>query len=339
MCTGYGGLDLAVMEVYGTRLAWCADNDPHVSKILDERFPLVTNLGDLTAVDWTTIPRADIVTAGFPCTDISYAGRGAGLREDTRSGLWFTIVKALRILRPDLVFVENVPALRSRGLDRVLGDLASLGYDTAWTSLRASDIGVPHRRERIFILAAHPDGQRPPRRHEPRSPQGSRPHPQPAGRGLRIPPADTSGLQSERWRDPEVLAEPPGTPAASTSPSARDRHQAPQFSDPRTDGCRRAILLDPAGQQADFGAYKPAIRYWEAVSGRPAPYPTEIGTRGQSRLSARFVEWMMGLPDGWVTGVDLSRTAHMRALGNGVVPQQAAAALEHLADLLGEDRS
>jgi DNA (cytosine-5)-methyltransferase 1 len=74
------------------------------------------------------------------------------------------------------------------------------------------------------------------------------------------------------------------------------------------------------------GAYEPAILGWETILGRPAPQPTETGTRGQPRLSARFVEWMMGLPAGWVTDLPLTRAAQMRLLGNGVVPQQAIAA-------------
>src|SRR3954463_10496798 len=88
MCTGYGGLDLAARTVYGGELGWCADNDPHASVLLARRFPDVPNLGDLTAVDWTRVPAVDIVTAGFPCQDISFAGRGAGIQEGTRSGLW-----------------------------------------------------------------------------------------------------------------------------------------------------------------------------------------------------------------------------------------------------------
>ena len=76
----------------------------------------------------------------------------------TRSGLWLTIAGGLRVLRPKLVILENVAALRSRGLDRVLGDLAALGYDAQWTSLRAADVGAAHRRERAFILAFRPEG-------------------------------------------------------------------------------------------------------------------------------------------------------------------------------------
>jgi DNA (cytosine-5)-methyltransferase 1 len=76
-----------------------------------------------------------------------------------------------------------------------------------------------------------------------------------------------------------------------------------------------------------WGSYEPAIRRWEAITGRTAPYPTEIGTRGQSRLSAAFSEWMMGLPAGVVTDLGLPYTAQHRLIGNGVVPQQANAAL------------
>jgi DNA (cytosine-5)-methyltransferase 1 len=156
MCTGYGGLDLAVMAVLNARLAWCADPDPHAARVLAARFPQVPNLGDLRAVDWAAVPAVDLVTAGFPCQDISAAGAGAGITEGTRSGLWMHIAEALRQLRPAGVLVENVAALRSRGLARVTGDLAGLGYDTQWASLRASDAGAAHRRARLFILAVRP---------------------------------------------------------------------------------------------------------------------------------------------------------------------------------------
>ena len=80
----------------------------------------------------------------------------------------------------------------------------------------------------------------------------------------------------------------------------------------------------------DFGPYAAAIHRWEAVIGRPAPSPTEPGSNGRPRLSPRFVEFMMGLPEGWVTGVGIPRSAQLKALGNGVVPAQAALALAML---------
>jgi DNA (cytosine-5)-methyltransferase 1 len=83
--------------------------------------------------------------------------------------------------------------------------------------------------------------------------------------------------------------------------------------------------------------YTPAIRRWEAILGRPAPCPTELGRSGQLRLNPAFVEWIMGLPEGFVTDIDLPRNAHMRILGNGVVPQQATAALSQLCIQAGQE--
>jgi DNA (cytosine-5)-methyltransferase 1 len=153
LCTGYGGLDIAVLAIFGGRLTWCADNDKHVSTILAARYPDVPNLGDLTALNWNEISAVDVLCAGFPCQDISFSGRGAGIEKGARSGIWKNIVTGIRELRPTIIVVENVAAIRSRGLGRVLRDLAEVGYDTNWTSLRASDVGSAHRRERVFILA------------------------------------------------------------------------------------------------------------------------------------------------------------------------------------------
>jgi site-specific DNA-cytosine methylase len=98
--------------------------------------------------------RADLVVAGgFPCQDISAAGRGQGL-SGARSGLWREFARIVREIRPGFVFVENSPMLVSRGLERVLGDLAACGYDAVWRVLAASDVGARHLRERIWIAAA-----------------------------------------------------------------------------------------------------------------------------------------------------------------------------------------
>ena len=97
------------------------------------------------------------------------------------------------------------------------------------------------------------------------------------------------------------------------------------------------LMLPSAVQPSRWGQYAPAIARWEATIGRPAPAPTETTTKGTQRLSPRFVEWMMGLPEGWVTGRGLSRPEQLKCLGNGVVPQQAAAATAAwLADTLSE---
>lgn len=101
----------------------------------------------------------DLVSGGFPCTDISLAGKGAGI-DGEKSGLWREMARVIREVQPRFVFVENVRALVSRGLDRVLGDLADLGFDAEWDCFRASDVGAPHKRERLFILAYRPSPRR-----------------------------------------------------------------------------------------------------------------------------------------------------------------------------------
>ena len=156
LCSGYGGLDLAVMAVTGARLAWTAETDRYAAGVLAHHWPGVPNLGDITALNWARVPPVDLVTAGWPCQDISYAGPGAGITEGTRSGLWLHIADGLRRLRPSYVYLENVAALRTRGLAKVLGDLAEIGYDTQWTCLRAADAGAPHRRDRLLVLAVRP---------------------------------------------------------------------------------------------------------------------------------------------------------------------------------------
>jgi DNA (cytosine-5)-methyltransferase 1 len=156
LCSGYGGLDLAVIAVTGARLSWVAETDRYAAGVLAHHWADVPNLGDVTALDWAKVPPVDLVSVGWPCQDISYAGPGAGIAEGTRSGVWLTIADGLRRLRPSYLFLENVAALRTRGLGRVLGDLAALGYDAQWTCLRASDAGAPHRRARLLILGVRP---------------------------------------------------------------------------------------------------------------------------------------------------------------------------------------
>jgi DNA (cytosine-5)-methyltransferase 1 len=288
LCTGYGGLDMAVMAVFGGRLAWCADNDRHVATILARRFPGVPNHGDIRTLDWQTVEPIDIVCAGFPCQDISTAGRGAGIKRGTRSGIWINIEQGIRLLQPKLVIVENVAAIRRRGIDRVLGDLAALGYDTVWTSLRASDVGAAHRRERVFMLAYQPDGQ------------------------TFLAAANTGSQRRQR------------RPAGSQTPSGRPPGRSER---PGHNAVPRRLGTTAI---SSWGPYQAAIRRWELVVGRLAPLAVERGTRGQARLSPAFSEWLMGLPAGFVTDLGLPYGAQHRAIGNGVVPQQAEAALMQL---------
>ena len=114
------------------------------------RFPIWDDVQTFDGNPWRG--RVDVVSGGFPCQDISAAGKGAGI-DGARSGMWFHMARIVREVRPRFVFVENSPMLTSRGLGRVLGDLAAMGYDAEWGVLGADDVGGPHQRERIWILA------------------------------------------------------------------------------------------------------------------------------------------------------------------------------------------
>ena len=132
---------------------YCSDIELYCQKLYQLRFPDSIQLGDISKIDFEQLPKGEwIITGGFPCQDISIAGKGAGI-EGERSGLWFEMWRAIRVLRPRFVIAENVGAITFRGLDRVLSSLAEIGYDAEWQDIRAEDLGAPHKRERIWIIA------------------------------------------------------------------------------------------------------------------------------------------------------------------------------------------
>lgn len=151
--SGIGGLELGLERTGGFKTIWNCEIDPYASVVLKKHWPDVPNLGDITKVEWGTVEKPDLICGGFPCQDISVAGKGKGIKEGTRSGLWFRFAEAIRALRPRYVLAENVPMLANRGLDIVLCSLAEIGYDAEWFNLSAADVGAWHRRERIFIIA------------------------------------------------------------------------------------------------------------------------------------------------------------------------------------------
>lgn len=151
LCTGYGGLDLAVMEHFGASVIWHSEIDKHAAAVAAQRFPGIPNLGDLKTVDWGDVERPDILTAGYPCQPFSQAGLRKG-HEDERH-LWPYIADAVRTLRPRLVVCENVRNHLRIGFREVLADLADMGFDAEWGVVRASDAGAPHQRSRLFFAA------------------------------------------------------------------------------------------------------------------------------------------------------------------------------------------
>ncbi|MFE7072324.1 DNA cytosine methyltransferase [Streptomyces sp. NPDC057620] len=382
LCAGYGGLEEAIRAGIGGQVAAFAENDPHAAAVFAAHHSGVPNLGDITAVDWRTVRdlyRPDVVAAGFPCRNISNAGRRDGIHGQW-SRVWKNVAAAVGVLRPRLVFLENVAALRSRGLDVVAADLAAIGYDVRWTCVRAGDpeIGAPHPRDRWFAIGhpadAHPDhlGRHWRPRHLPETQgwaepahRGHAPAGAPGGVSLLPTPKASDSTGTANFRAD-------GTPYGSgyghtltdrvrmllPTLAARDRKSGasnllgrnarplnevvvnllprPKASDGPHGGPNQrdtsgryylpgqAVRLDDRWVAGDGTDYGPAICRWEYITGRPAPCPTEPGTRGNRRLAPVFVEWLMGLPAGWVTAVPgIPRKEQLKILGNGVVPQQA----------------
>jgi DNA (cytosine-5)-methyltransferase 1 len=442
MFAGMGGLDLAVADVLGTELAWYAEHEPPsgdnprptqaAARVMGHRFPGVPNLGDVQAVSWPAVPPVDVLTGGFPCTDVSTAGRQAGIAPGTRSGMWKHMADAIDHLRPRLVVIENVRGLLSaravrsheaadpepdplwqyvedddeqatpdptgddvgsddgdvgggddpgpvllRALGAVLGDLADLGYDAAWHGIRAADIGACHGRFRVFIVAWPAAGSEdggvaatglilpptPDATHGRRTTRTSLLLPgvvellatptASIAKGGR--PQDSKGKRDLRL---DLLPTPTATPyghqrslsdGAAVRPSldtlARDGAllPTPRATDgakggPNQRGSTGDLMLPSAVQPERWGIYSPAVARHEVIFGRAAPEPTETGRKGGRRLSPRFVEWMMMLPDGWVCDAPgVTRTDQLKILGNGVVPAQAAAALRYLLAVAGQD--
>ncbi len=281
LCSGIGGIELGVERATGARTVWHAEVDPHASAVLARHWPGVPNLGDLTAVDWAGVEPVDVLTAGYPCQPFSHAGLRQG--EDDDRHLWPAVRDAVGVLRPRFVLLENVRGHLSLGFGRVLGDLADLGFDAEWQVLRSSDVGAPHRRERVFIAASDADGE----------PLGAQPFGE-RGSGDQV----VAGLDRQAAADADG-GRLEGCPQRDGEPEGQEGHHV--------------IGMD-ADRRGPWGAYRPAVERWERLT-RPAPLLTD----DRGRLSPPFVEWMLGYPEDWVDG--LGRTAALRCLGNSVQPQ------------------
>jgi DNA (cytosine-5)-methyltransferase 1 len=150
LCSGYGGLDMAVEQHFSAKTAYWSDIDKTACDVMAARFPDAQPIGDLTTLDLTLL-HADVVTAGYPCQPFSNAGQRKGTNDDRH--LWPYIRNTISVLRPKFVVLENVAGHLSLGAAAVVGDLAALGYDAKWTVVRASDVGAPHQRKRWFCVA------------------------------------------------------------------------------------------------------------------------------------------------------------------------------------------
>jgi DNA (cytosine-5)-methyltransferase 1 len=155
--SGIGGIELG-FEREGFETKWFIENNLYCQEVLKEHFPKANIYGDIKTVNFSRLEKVDILTGGFPCQDISIAGKKKGIKGE-RSSLWKYYSNAICLFRPRFAVIENVSNIINLGLNVVLADLAKNGYDAEWFTLSASDFGALHRRERIFIVA-YPSSKR-----------------------------------------------------------------------------------------------------------------------------------------------------------------------------------
>lgn len=277
LCSGYGGLDMAVEAFFDAETIWMSDVDKYASIAISERWNK-PNLGDLTQVDWFKVEPVDILTAGYPCQPFSQAGQRKGSK-DVRH-IWPHIAQIISQIRPRIVILENVRGHLSLGFKEVLKDLAQLGYDAKWRIVRASDVGAPHQRARLFIIAY----------------------------------SDSHAHSQPRRTDRSVY----GTTSQVINRSDRQEHRGRGENVGNTNNQQ----LSPDRQVSQLGW---RFNTRSEMCLREIPSPLVDG-----KLNTKYVEYMMGLPEGWVTDLPISRSQQFKMLGNGVVPQQAYEALSQM---------
>jgi len=289
-------------------------------------FPIWDDVRTFDGEPWRG--HVDVISGGFPCQDISAAGAGAGI-DGAKSGLWVEMARIIREVRPRYALVENSPMLASRGLGRVLGDLAEMGFDARWGVFSAAEVGAPHLRERIFILASdsHRVG---------RDGGGLQPERQPRGSNTAVagddgPRGDASNAHGPRQLQPEGRepegrrragngAEPDADPARdgrrkrrTRGPVASGAGEGEQPLSPLPDAHGQGLERPTGGGNA--GAREP--------SGGPAEYGSaEDANAGSERRRERSAGgWWSAEPDvvRMVHGVP-SRVDRIRGLGNAQVP-------------------
>ena len=150
--SGIGGFSLAARWLGGFETVQFVERDPYCQRVLAKHWPTVPIHDDICTFN-PERGSADVVVGGFPCQDISKAGKGAGIQHGTRSGLFYELIRVIRLVRPQFVVLENVAAILANGLDIVLGELAEAGYDAEWACIPAAAVGACHQRDRWWCAA------------------------------------------------------------------------------------------------------------------------------------------------------------------------------------------
>ena len=330
LCTGYGGLDMAVEAYFDAELIGCSDINKASASAIEKHFK-VPNYGDLRNLIGTDL-QFDILTAGYPCQPFSHAGQRKGTHDERH--IWPFIAQIIGHSRPRIVVLENVRGHLSLGFKEVLQDLAKLGYAAQWTVVRASDVGAPHQRARLFIIA-YPDCNSgrvssSDKRSSSTDSNGSTcDQSRRADQGFHGASSEVinGSNRDEYGCGGEASSNPDG--CGKQSDDGQRKHQKEARKGSSTISSRNSIDSNPINEYQSHNGQMPKLGRRFAtrceMSMQTAPDPLVDG-----KLSAKFVEYMMGLPEGWVTDLPISRNQQLMMLGNGVVPQQAYYALELL---------
>lgn len=321
LCAGVGGLSMGLTSADpGAVVTHVAETDPAASLVLAQHYPHAVNLGDVKAIDWDAFSEAAFwLCAGYPCQPFSAAGRKLGAADPRH--LWPWVAAAVGGLLPNRILLENVHGHVKNGLPEVLADLSALGYGGAWGVYRASDVGAPHERKRVFVLAVlHGHGWE----RIDGTPQ------YPAVRPLLPTPEAklaSSGPDYARMSRPGSGGHDLTTAVhLLPTPAARDGKGR---DIPRREGSP-SLPSAVLGLESRFGKHAAAVARWESIAGAVAPDPIKVNRSGGRSLNPPFAEWMMGWPAGHVTDTLNTQHESLRAIGNGVVPRQAAYAVRTL---------
>lgn len=316
--TGIGGFDLG-LERAGMRVMWQCESNAYRRAVLRKHWPGVPCYEDVRTVD-ESAEWVDLICGGFPCQDLSLAGKGAGIT-GSRSGLWSEFARIVGELRPRYVLVENVPALAHRGLGRVLGDLAARGYDAEWDCLPASAFGAPHRRDRLWLVA-YPSSE--PRRMGKHRSGGQEWQPADAREPTLVRQANgTSGTEGlAACNHSGNVADPQGE-----SERTRLRESGTRGERGRRPGDGGSALADPsrngeAGTAPPTGAERERAWAGGERSGANADPDCESPIRASVAWAERG-QWSTEPDVGRVADGVPSRVDRLSALGDSLVPQIA----------------
>lgn len=316
---GIGGIELGLEWTGGFETKWQVECDSYAQRVLAKHWPNVGRWDDVRtfppspAEDW----QCDVICGGFPCQDISYAGKGAGLSGE-RSGLFYEVARIVRALEPRYVLLENVAALLTRGLGDVLGTLASLGYDCWWNCLQAADVGAPHLRDRVFIIGYLSDTTK-------LLGNGSNDHARVGLEGQSVP-------QSRNGRGPNDVSDPHGCEQGRRVESQRG--QVRRDSDIARDG-EEWNVADTNRRASDPRRPQPEEQQRQPKTVCDSSKISDAASIGLERAEQQRKWFAVGkrpIHDSWwAVEPDVGRVAHgvparvdrLRCLGNAVVPQCA----------------